>query len=94
MRDAGLNVPELSRRSGVPEASLYKYLRGRTEAPRGNILSDIAEVFGKSATDLRYGDRVASSSGVRNIPLLSMNEIGTFDSSANAWGGPRRASAE
>jgi len=76
---SGMNVPELSRRSGVPEASIYKYLKGRTAAPRGKILADLAGVFGQSAVQLAYGNAVASPAGVVNIPLLSMNEMGTYD---------------
>lgn len=90
MDDAGVNVPELARLSGVQEASLYKYLKGRTAAPRGKILADLAGAFGKTAAELMYGTNVASPVGVVNIPLLTLNELGTIQYEkviSESWGG-------
>lgn len=68
--------------------SVRAYFRGRVAQPRGDILERLAAPFEKSGLYLRYGDKVANAQETSRIPLLSMNEIGTFDpAKALAWEG-------
>lgn len=55
MKNAGMNQKELSKKSGVSEASLCRYLSGSLK-PRIDIISNIARVFGLSAAELIESD--------------------------------------
>ncbi len=55
MKNSGMNQKELSRKSGVSEASLCRYLSGSLK-PRIDIISNIARVFGLTAADLIEDD--------------------------------------
>ena len=55
MKSSGLNQKELSKKSGVSEASLSRYLAGSLK-PRIDIISNIAHVFGLTASDLIESD--------------------------------------
>lgn len=78
MEQEGWSVTDLSARSGVPEDSLYKYLKGRTVSPRGSILEKLSSPFGKTALELQYGVEENAMQAARKIPLLGQNEIGTI----------------
>lgn len=55
MENSGMNQKELSKKSGVSEASLCRYLSGSLK-PRIDIISNIAHVFGLEASDLIESD--------------------------------------
>lgn len=55
MVSSGMSQKELSRKSGVSEASLSRYLSGSLK-PRIDIISNIARVFGLTASDLITAD--------------------------------------
>lgn len=91
MRARALTVPDLSRLSGVPESSIYKYLKGRTDAPRGDILERLARALQRTAVELRYGIEPDPLPQLKRIPLLSMNELGTVENMRGVltnWQGP------
>ncbi len=56
MKNADMNQKELSKKSGVSEASLCRYLSGNLK-PRIDVISNIARVFGLTATDLIEDDQ-------------------------------------
>ena len=72
-------VNDMTENCTVGIDSIRKYLKGGVAQPRGNTLDALAKPFGKTGLYLRYGDRVADASSSSRIPLLTMNEIGTFD---------------
>lgn len=78
MKERDWNVPDLARASGVSEDSIYKYLKGRTEAPRGDVLAKLAGAFGRSASELKYGVQQKALVATRRIPLLTPNKLGTL----------------
>ena len=87
----GLRVPELSRRSGVPKESIYKYLRGRTDAPRGEIIPRLAKAFGKSAPELLYGRAAVTLTQVKERPLLrtsDLRQLSPLKEALTTWQGP------
>lgn len=51
----GWSAAELSRRSGVSEQNIYKYLQGKVDQPRGKALPVIAAALGVHALWLRDG---------------------------------------
>ncbi len=55
MTSSGMNQKELSKKSGVSEASLSRYLSG-TLKPRIDVISNIAHVFGLDASVLIEDD--------------------------------------
>lgn len=88
--DKGWSAAELIRRSGVDRDSVYKYLDGKVDNPRGNTFDRLAEPFDKTGLELRHGP---ISLGRNNaIPLLNANEVGTMapsQSVGDVWGGVR-----
>lgn len=75
MEAADLRVPELAKRSGVSEESLYKYLRGRTAAPRGDAVSKIAAVFSKTAPELLFGENILKTKRLFKVPYLPLANV-------------------
>lgn len=70
MKNSGITQKELSKKSGISEASLSRYLTGNLK-PRIDIISNIASVFGLTASDL-----------ISNDDNLK-KEINTFDETIN-----------
>lgn len=84
-------MPDLERLSGVSKESLYKYLRGRTAAPRGDVLSKLAKVFGRSAVELEYGIVTTDTQPLARIPLLRGSDLDTLyplTKLVTEWDGP------
>lgn len=50
----GWTKRELARRAGIHEQKVYKYLQGRVEQPRGNIMQRLADTLGVSESWLRF----------------------------------------
>lgn len=81
--ELGLNGKDLSRKSGVPYASIAKYLKGITDQPRGHVLDRLAEAVGKSRLWLLEGidaEELSQSSAARLVPVTIAGtvEAGTF----------------
>lgn len=75
MTNSGMNQKELSKKSGVSEASLSRYLSGSLK-PRIDIISNIAHVFGLEASDLIENDdnlRKEFSSYDETISVVTRN---------------------
>lgn len=78
----GITVAALSARTGIPEKTIYGYLRGISENPRGNVVKKLANGVGVSELELRFGDDAKQQLGQVNlprIPLLDMNKLGTLN---------------
>lgn len=73
----GMSAAELSRRSGINYDNVVKYLKGRTAAPRGDVLERLAAIFGRTSVELQYG--VAPSIELAGAPLLKQNKVGTLE---------------
>lgn len=71
------SIADLIRESGVSRDLVYKYMRGEVESPRGDILTKLGAPLGMTEMEVRYG--VRSLRGVKNIPLLKMNKLGTLE---------------
>lgn len=73
MLESGINQKELSKRSGVSEASLCRYISGSLK-PRIDIVSNIAKVFGLKASDL-LGDEKRSEISIydETISVVTRN---------------------
>jgi len=68
--------------------SVRAYFRGRVAQPRGDILDRLAAPLDQTGLFLQYGDKIENAHRTSRIPLLTMNEIGTFDpSKVKVWEG-------
>jgi phage repressor protein C with HTH and peptisase S24 domain len=71
-----LSVEEISARSGVPVKSVYGYINGDVENPRGDVIKRLAEAIGMSEQELRYGSGPQHLVTAKRIPLLDMHKLG------------------
>lgn len=55
MDQLGMKGVEVARRAGVEPKTLYKYLEGKIDNPRGKTLANLAKVLGTTEEWLRYG---------------------------------------
>lgn len=55
LRELGWSRAELARRSGISKESIYKYLAGGIDKPRGNNLRAISQALGVSEVWLTFG---------------------------------------
>lgn len=94
--EKGWPVAELHRRvvamfpnNPISKDSIHKYLRGEVEKPRGDVLQRLAAVFGKNELWLLYGDTVTNVRAQTRIPLLSLEEVASFEPNTrlDAWKG-------
>lgn len=80
----GWSGKELARKSGIPYANINKYLNGKIEQPRGDILRRLAEAVGKSVLWLRdgmeidEGSEAAPSLRLEAVRVVGKVEAGTF----------------
>lgn len=85
-----LSVEEVARRARVPAKSLYGYLKGDVDNPRGDIVKRLAHAVGLTEQALRYGDIPSNVVSLKKIPLLEMNKLGTLtasDDPLSVWDG-------
>jgi SOS-response transcriptional repressor LexA len=81
---AGMTPEKLSRESGVGLKSVYKYLQaGRrggqgTTNPHKDTVKRLADVLGTTEQHLRFGNAEPPVVGLKKVPLLRMNEMGTL----------------
>ena len=74
-----LSPEVVAERARVNLKSLYGYLKGDVDQPRGNVVKRLAGAVGMTELALRYGNN--EPSGVvqlKRIPLLDMNRLGTL----------------
>ncbi len=79
LAELGWSVPELARRSGVPEQSLYKYIQGRISRPRGDGMKRLAQATSVSEVWLAFGsegaDAVHDQIEVVTIPIINVHAL-------------------
>jgi len=80
MENAGLNMTDLSRRSGVPYDNLNKYLRGDVAQPRGDTLNKLATTLGVEVLWLRDGiskSAPTAENSAKDLPIYGYVKAGT-----------------
>jgi len=96
VEQSGMSPEELSAASGVGVKSVYNYLAaGRrggegTSNPQRDRLKRLAEALGTTEQYLRFGNAEPPVVGLKKVPLLRMNEIGTLkkgQSVRDVWDG-------
>jgi transcriptional regulator with XRE-family HTH domain len=78
-----LSVEAISARSGVPVKSVYGYINGDVENPRGDVIKRLAEAIGMSEQELRYGNGPQHLVSAKRIPLLDMEKLGKLKPGEN-----------
>lgn len=85
-----LSVEDVALRARVPVKSLYGYLKGDVENPRGDVIRRLAGTVGMSEQELRYGDSPQNLAKAKRIPLLDMHKLGklkTGEDPLSQWDG-------
>lgn len=83
----------LAERARVPVKSVYGYLNGVVDNPRGDVVNRLAKAVGMSELALRHGPQEDAAQVVlqlKKIPLIDMNKIGTLPAgrdALDAWDG-------
>jgi transcriptional regulator with XRE-family HTH domain len=75
MDAGGINAAELARRAGIHEKTIYKYLDGKVDQPRGDTLSRIARVLSVSDQYLRFGEPTSIVTELARVPLLRLADM-------------------
>ncbi len=85
MGEIGVSGAELARRTGIPYANINKYVNGKIEQPRGDILEKLARAVGQSVIWLRDGVEVDEGTTVTPVtsrlvpvPVIGRVEAGAF----------------
>lgn len=68
----GWSQRELARRSGLEEQTVYKYLQGQVDQPRGEAMARLADTLGVSEAWLRFDVGPA----IENIPVVGWVSAG------------------
>ena len=68
---------QVAKDARVPVKSLYGYLKGEVDNPRGDVVQRLARAVQTSEQALRYGDTPAHVP-LRRVPLLDMSKLGTL----------------
>jgi transcriptional regulator with XRE-family HTH domain len=91
MREKGWTAAELARRSGVDVQKIYKYMRGKVDAPRGKTLALLSKALGVNELWLVYGaeDHNAPTAGssqvieLGRIPIVNLVDLSRLKSIAD-----------
>lgn len=88
----GITPEHLAQVSGVPIKSIYGYLKGSVENPRGDVLRRLAAGAMTTEAYLRYGNSPAITAPptIKKIPLLKMSAFATLQvpgDHLSAWDG-------
>lgn len=84
------SVEDVAARAQVPVKSLYGYLKGDVENPRGDVVRRLAGTVGMSEQELRFGDNPNNLARSKRIPLLDMHKLGALKAGADpltVWDG-------
>lgn len=76
LRELGWSRAELARQSGISKESIYKYLTGSIDKPRGNNMRVISQALGVSEVWLTFG---AGEKRVRRAAVLLREDISPRD---------------
>lgn len=85
MTTRNLSAEMVAQRSGVKLKSLYGYLQGEVDNPRGDTLARLAASVGVSERYLRYGE---VETPLKRVPLISMDRLRALkanDSPLSVW---------
>lgn len=74
----GLSVEDVAAKARLPVKSLYGYLKGEVDNPRGDVVERLARAVGTTEQALRYGDAPSNVVALRRIPLLDMKKLGAL----------------
>jgi SOS-response transcriptional repressor LexA len=78
MREANLTDAELSRKTGISQATLHKILTAKTEDPRASTLKILADFFKTSIDELLTGSATIniekSNTNIQSIPIISWQD--------------------
>lgn len=69
-----LAIEQVAKDARVPVKSLYGYLKGEVENPRGDVVQRLARAVQTSEPALRYGD-APTAIPLRRVPLLDMRKL-------------------
>jgi SOS-response transcriptional repressor LexA len=88
----GITPEHLAEVSGVPIKSVYGYLKGSVENPRGDVMRRLAAAARTTESYLRYGAATApvAAASIRKIPLIKLNAFATLQVPSDhmsAWDG-------
>jgi len=76
MEDRRLSPEDVAKRAGVNVKSVYAYLAGRVENPRGDVVKRLARAVDLSEMELRHGgDLPANIVPLKKVPLLDMRKL-------------------
>lgn len=76
----GIPPETVAERARVHIKSLYGYLKGGVKQPRGDVIKRLAAAVGMTEIALKYGTNglPGNTVGLKKIPLLDMNKLGTL----------------
>lgn len=94
----GITPEHLSQVSGVPLKSIYGYLKGSVENPRGDVLRRLASAAKTTESYLRYGNAqtAVAITTVKKIPLIKLNAFASIQvpgDAMSAWDGVSEVTA-
>lgn len=84
-KERGWSARELARRTGLSHDSIYKYMSGNVEAPRGDTMKRLAHALGVNPIWLEHGETtenhsrrtgVSDISRLKKLPVLALVELG------------------
>ncbi|WP_349591570.1 XRE family transcriptional regulator [Halomonas sp. EF61] len=78
MEEQELGENELARRTGVPQPTIHRILKGASKSPRISNLEKLANALGTTASYLAHGDVLPQRAG--------LNEVSNHDSTASMSG--------
>lgn len=76
LKRRGKTIRWLADESGVPEKSVYGYLRGDVDNPTGDIMFKLAQAVGWTESQLRYGIASDLAIDLKPIPLITLEQLG------------------
>jgi transcriptional regulator with XRE-family HTH domain len=78
MVSRNLSVEVVAERARVHPKSLYGYLKGDVDNPRGDVVQRLAGAVGMSEQDLRYENGPIEPGDSKRIPRLDMHKLGAL----------------
>lgn len=80
IENRSLRIEDVASRAGVPVKSLYGYLKGDVENPRGEVLKRLADAVDVTEVQLRHGELPSNALDVRWLQIIDMNKLRTLKS--------------
>jgi transcriptional regulator with XRE-family HTH domain len=69
MQKSGDTPSTLSRKSGVPQPTIHRFLNGTTGDPRSSVVKKLAVVYGLTESQLRGDEPMPGSGKARQLPV-------------------------